>query len=675
MKKILLVMLFATSVILSGCTIGGTHQEAEDLGLNSVQSDSELKSLLKKTSDSLSTGWFSFNRGGIMTDDMEGAPNAEADSQYTSSSTYKSDDYTTTNVQVEGVDEGDIMKTDGRRIYSISWDRLQVIELRGEGEMEIVLSEEIQSVREDVYESYTYYSELYVTDKYLIVIGQKYEYYITLIPEADDPTGEKPDSANGDVTTDDYYYSRYYYSYTSMSVIDVYDLETLAKIDTYEISGYLLGSRLIGNNLYLISNHYAYNYYLDDADYDPRPWSLHDGEATFFDYADIKYLPEMMYQSFTVITTAYLEDTITYDNDVFLGSQSWGQIYVSENAIYLATTYYEQNLLGIYEEKGKLISYQFDAVNGDVFYGGMGIYSGYVINQFAMDEYNGYLRVATTEGWGETVANRLFVFERKLVDGIYELQIVGSIEEGLGKPGERIQSVRFNGDSATVVTFLRTDPLYTLDLSDPANPVIAGELQVTGFSVYQHLWTDNLIIGIGFEANEQGMTTGMKLSLYDVTDKAHPVEVGTPLILSNNETSWSYSEALWNHKAILIDKDRGFMGFSLWRSNWTDGKYSSMNDYIIFDVDDTREQPIQVRYTINHLQYFTQNPDLYNYYWYYDFTIQRAFRVDDYLYVISGEVATSHYLLGDMSVVDDVVFQRAIADPTIIVEPTVEPAE
>lgn len=674
MKKILLVMLLATSIILSGCTIGGTHQEAEDLGLNSVQSDSELKSLLKKTSDSLSNGWFSFNRGGIMTDDMEGNPSAEADSQYTSSSTYKSDDYTTTNVQVEGVDEGDIMKTDGRRIYSISWDRLQVIELRGEGQMEIVLSEEIQSVREDGYESYTYYSELYVTDKYLIVIGQKYEYYITLIPETTDPTGEADDPDKGDITTD-YYYSRYMYTYTSMSVIDVYDIETLIKTDTYEVSGYLLGSRLIGNNLYLISNHYAYNYYLDDEDYDPRPWSLHDGEATFFDYADIKYLPEMMYQSFTVITTAYLEDTITYDNDVFLGSQSWGQIYVSENAIYLATTYYEQNLLGIYEEKGKLISYQFDTVNGDVFYGGMGIYSGYVINQFAMDEYNGYLRVATTEGWGETVANRLFVFERKLVDGVYELQIVGSIEEGLGKPGERIQSVRFNGDSATVVTFLRTDPLYTLDLSDPANPIIAGELQVTGFSVYQHLWTDNLIIGIGFEATEQGITTGMKLSLYDVTDKAHPVEVGTPLVLSNNETSWSYSEALWNHKAILIDKDRGFMGFSLWRSNWTNGYYSSMNDYIIFDVDETREQPIQVRYTINHLQYCTQNPDLYAYYWYYDFTIQRAFRVDDYLYVISGEVATSHYLLGDMSVVDDVIFQRAIADPGIVVEPTTEPAD
>ena len=147
---------------------------------------------------------------------------------------------------------------------------------------------------------------------------------------------------------------------------------------------------------------------------------------------------------------------------------------------------------------------------GLVYYGGSGKFKGTVINQFAIDEYNGYIRIATTEGWGDAVKNRLYIFKRAFVDGAYVLETISLLDSGLGKPGERIQSVRFNKDLATIVTFLQTDPFYTIDLSDPYHPQITGELEIPGFSTYQHPWGDNLVIGIGFDAVD-GVTTGLKL--------------------------------------------------------------------------------------------------------------------------------------------------------------------
>ncbi len=645
MKKILFMMLLFSSLFVSGCTIGN-YQGAKDLGLNSVTGNDDLKSLLKSTQSNKFYSWFGDARVDEAMDG--GVPEAVGEE----APTYQSDDYTKTNVQVEGVDEGDIIKTDGSRIYSVSWDRLQVISLLGNGEMELLLNEQIVPVNGETYNSYTYYSELYVTGRYLVVTGQKIEYSIVKLTLDDD--------TNDDIILD---YYPYYHSYTQTSVVFIYDINTLQKVDSFQVSGNLYGSRMIDDKLYFIANYYPPYYALTDEEFDMRPWYIHNEEIDYFDYEDIKYLPGSLYQAFTTITVFNLDEEITIANDIFLSSSYWGQMYVSPTAIYFAANYYTQNFLGYYEQKGLLLSFQISERTGEVSFGGSGFYSGYVINQFAMDEYNGYMRIATTEGWSSSVKNRLYVFERKLVDGAYQLDVVGFIDEGLGKPGERIQSVRFNKDMATIVTFLRTDPLYTIDLSDPTKPAIAGELEVTGFSTYQHPWTDTLILGIGFEANTSGVTLGMKLSLYDITDQENPVEVGNSLVLNNEMNSWTYSEATWNHKAIMIDKSRDCFGFSLWRSNWNNGFYSQINDYVIFDVDPTSANPITLKHSFSHVDYFQQNLNLYeNYYWRYDFSIQRAFRVDDYLYIISGEVITSHNLLGDLSVVDDIIFQEAVVN-------------
>ena len=112
--------------------------------------------------------------------------------------------------------------------------------------------------------------------------------------------------------------------------------------------------------------------------------------------------------------------------------------------------------------------------------------------------------------------NYLTVFK---LDSDGKYQEISSITEGLGEIGETMYSARFNGNRATVVTFKQTDPLYYIDLTDHYHPVITSELKISGFTVYQHPYNENYVIGFGYEANSQGVTKGYKIALFDVSDK------------------------------------------------------------------------------------------------------------------------------------------------------------
>jgi len=343
LKKFLLIVLFLSIFILSGCNFTTKSKLKEDFGLSTVKDANDLKKLMS-------------GKGGYF-DRYYSSPSAEDSANDDSpqpSVGSGSDDYTKTNVQVEGVDEGDIVKTDGNRIYSVKYDRLKVVGILDNGQMELLLNDQIISDGDIDPNNFrnTYYQELYLTDKYLIVIGHRYQYGIYI----------------DGMTTDDAIEPGYssYYS-TAMSVVCLYDIDTLDKVDEYQISGNLLGSRLIENKLYLISNHYAYNY-IDNEDYDPRPFITHNGETDYVEYNDIKYTEDVPHQSFTVITTVTLNDDVEYDNDIFLGVSSWGQLYVSKNAIYFASVFYDINIFGNYQQNGKLISYQFENCNTSSYY-------------------------------------------------------------------------------------------------------------------------------------------------------------------------------------------------------------------------------------------------------------------------------------------------------------------
>lgn len=606
MKKMFLVgLMFFSILFITGC-----QSTPKSMGLNAVGSLEQLKSIVKSAGK-----WYYGPVAGV---DMENGAEGDVRSEAKTSKT---------NVQVEGIDEGDIVKVDQNRIYQIFGNRLVVTSI--DGAMTTLLNETL----EDEKDRYTYFSELYITEDYLVVLGYSYQYFAFDI--------------EGDLIATDAIGLWGYYG-TSATAVWVYDIDTLAKVKTFNVPGYLNTTRLIDDQLYLISTSYINMY---NEEIDPRPVYEIDGQKLVPEYDEIYYHGDLQAQVFNNITTIELSGNLDLTYDIFLGNFSWGTIYVSHQSIYFASYEYSYDEETGYQETGKLIA--FDFVNEGVVFGGFITYKGYVINQFAIDEYDGYVRMVTTEGWGDTVKNRLYVFEKTEVEGTRTLTQVSLLDEGIGKPRERVFSVRFYETEATVVTFEQVDPFYMIDLSNPLEPTIAAALEIPGFSLYQHRWNDDTVLGIGYETSEN-RTIGIKLSLYDVTNPETLAELGTPLVLMNSENSWQYGEALYNHKAILFDIENNYFGFSVYKSYFTEYKYYNLNEYMIFKVDLAAEQSITVDKVITHKDYYTA---IENDYWYYTpYSIERAVYVGDFLYVISSGAITKHDIQNDFNQVDVIQF-------------------
>lgn len=605
MKKISIIgLLFMAVLLITGC-----QSKPKVMGLNSVGSLDNLKSIVKSAGNQ----WY---YGPVFAEDTANAGQTR-DNTKTSS----------TNVQVEGIDEGDVVKVDANRIYQIFGNRLVVTSISGQ------MTTLLNVFLEDEKDRYTYFSELYITEDYLVVLGYSYQYYAL--------------DLKGDVVNTDAMMGYFYYGNPATSVW-VYDIDTLARVKTYMVPGYLNTSRLIGDDLYLISTSYI-NFYNEDID--PRPVYEIDGQRLIPTYDQIYYHGDMQAQVFNNITSIELSGNLDLNYDIFLGNFNWGTIYVSHQSIYFASYEYYYDETNGYQETGKLIA--FDFANKGVVFGGFVTYKGYVINQFSIDEYDGYIRMVTTEGWGDTVKNRLYVFQKSVVDGNRILTQVGLLDEGIGKPRERVFSVRFHEDEVTIVTFEQIDPFYIIDLSNPLKPTIEAALEIPGFSLYQHRWNPNTVLGIGYETFE-GRTIGIKLSLYDVTNPETLAEVGTPLVLTNQENSWQFGEALYNHKAILFDIDRNYFGFSVYKTYFDEYKYYSLNEYMIFKVDLTSANPITIDKVISHKDYYTYQS--YDNWYYTPYSVERAVYVGDYLYVISGGAITRHDINNQFELVSVIQF-------------------
>ena len=189
-----------------------------------------------------------------------------------------------------------------------------------------------------------------------------------------------------------------------------------------------------------------------------------------------------------------------------------------------------------------------------------GTVDGYLLNQFAMDEHEGILRVASTttpDWWGSGPESESRITLLREIGG--GLVRVGMID-GLGET-EQIYSVRFMGDVAYVVTFRQTDPLYTVDLSDPRSPKLVGELKIPGYSAYLHPVADGLLLGIGQDATDEGMVQGSQVSLFDVSDLANPARLDT-ITLSKGTSS----QVEYDHHAFLYWDGLAMIPVQQW--NW-----------------------------------------------------------------------------------------------------------
>lgn len=322
--------------------------------------------------------------------------------------------------------------------------------------------------------------------------------------------------------------------------------------------GNYVSSRLIGDELVVISD-----YYVDiTADTDVvkancvPEISCNDEEFSRISSSDVCVMEEVNDSSYLVASVMDTDDENTLKTKAVLGAGE--NVYCTTETLYATSTEYDNGdyateIFGSSSDEKTQI-YKFDIRNYEIKYLGNGCVKGHALNQFSIDEYNGNLRIATTSGnWGDSLINQLYV----LGD---DLKIIGSVEN-IAK-GETIKSVRFTGDTAYVVTFEQTDPLFVIDLSDPAAPVIKGELKIPGYSAYLHPVGENLVLGVGVDGDENGANNGLKVSLFDVSDPQNPKECDKFTIASvetDNRSSFVYSDAYYDHKALCRDSENNIM--------------------------------------------------------------------------------------------------------------------
>ncbi len=469
---------------------------------------------------------------------------------YSPSTSDESSNHSETNTQVAGVDEADIIKTNGKYIYYIANGILHIVNAIPASDMKEVKTIDLSSDGKWKYKNAT---ELYIDDSYITVIG-------TEARLVDD------DIKTNEIMEDRIYWHR---PTETLTTINIYKIDTYELARTFEISGNYVSSRKIDNSIVLISNKYIYSDYgilpiCKDSAISKEYRDIPANEICYFkDFEDCNYM---------IVSTIDLENIDEKANiQTFLGAST--EIYMNKNSLYVAKICYDYSSdFDMIDTNGffRDISYtytnitkvhKFDIKDGKVQYCATGAVPGSLLNQFSMDEHNGYFRITTTDNSNfEESTNNLYVLDS-------DMNIVGKLEN-LAK-GERIYSTRFMGTKCYMVTYKTVDPLFVIDISNPTTPKVLGELKIPGYSKYLHPIGENYLIGFGEDSIEKSYidwngeqqvtayTNGLKLAIFDISDFNNPKEIHSIKIGGRG----SYSEFLYNHKTLLYDEERGIFAF------------------------------------------------------------------------------------------------------------------
>jgi inhibitor of cysteine peptidase len=554
--------------------------------LGQFSSYNELKNFLKIKSGDNSQGYSNSN---MLSKSLSAESMAADASGGTAPQSPSASSYSHTNIQVEGVDEPDIVKNDGKYIYTVSGENVVIANAYPTDNMEISSKIQIKGVR-----------DLFINKDKLIVFSEINDYipYSNVRCLGLEYCGGTSASSS------------------FVNIYDVSDKKNPKLVQNISIEGNYNSARMIGDYVYLISTKPVYN------DEPVFPLCKVNGREIDFGISDLYYAPyhdsSYVFTSVSSINTQKEE----FSNKMFLTGYT-STIYASENNIYITSMdymdyeKYEEEIVKMailpivsddiksrindvlgsdisgykkFDEAGKIVEEYYNSLpeaerqsfnstlmdhvkdarielekqryktvvykvsidKDKVDFIGKGEVPGRVLNQFSMDEHDGTLRIATTTGnqwwwFGERInsTNNLYVLDE-------DLNQAGSVEDMA--PGETIYSVRFVGDRAYMVTYRQVDPLFVIDLST-TQPKVLGYLKVTGVSDYLHPYDENHIIGIGKDATEDGRFMGMKISLFDVSDVTNPKEI-SKVIIGDRGTS---SEALYDHKAFLFDKDKNLL--------------------------------------------------------------------------------------------------------------------
>ncbi len=576
-------------------------------------------------------------------------------------------DYSQTNVQVQGVDEADFVKNDGKYIYTLSGKNLVIIDAYPGEDAKIVSETTIEGNLRDIF----------VNKDKLILFVDAYEKSYT-IPQFDYLPREK---------------------YTPKVQVLIYDISDRANpkiVKNYSISGSYYQSRMIDDFVYVIAQEGVYYgevillpvlaesgriiarpdvYYFDNPEDNYvfqtiASFSVDGGDVnvkTFMmGYANTLYVSQnniyLAYQknvpySFQekelekrfyeviapLLPSSVQEEIERVKNDDALSShEKWDKISVILENMY--NTLGEQEKRDLQEkmqkavdeheakleaERRKTVIHKIKINKGEIGYEKRGEVNGYLLNQFSLDEHEGNLRVATTTyvyTRDSTMYNNVYVLDE-------EMDVIGKVEDIA--PDERIYSTRFIGDRLYMVTFKRIDPFFVIDLT-PSSPKILGELKIPGFSDYLHPYDENYIIGVGkeTESNEWGgvSTGGVKLALFDVSDVANPKQVGKYEIGRRGTDS----EALQDHKAFLFDRKKNLLVIPVreveeraYDSRYGYYKWKVWQGAYAFTVDTTNGFTLKGK--ISH------GNDEENSYYGGPLAVRRSLFLDDYLYTISGK--------------------------------------
>ncbi len=473
----------------------------------------------------------------------------------------------TTNVQTEGVDEGDIIKNDGRYLYQIVHqeteagysEAIQIVDTK-DGLKELARVDKFKNI-----------DEFYVSKDLLIVIENKYK---EIIPTEDDM------ARKGIITCYDVWYNEE--AFHEISFYSLKDRSHPKRLKTFTLDGSYTSSRISGDYFYGFSRFYA-SPGEGEEDYDAYVPNINDTRLG----QECIYLPENSKgTSYLVLVSVDLKHPDTFVQTMAIIDEG-DLYYVSDKNIYVASYVGAEEKEGWSSDRTSLLRFSYD--KGNFKFEAKGEIKGRLDSSLSLDEYEGNLRAVTTvqeyywkkltdDRTGEEIGyeithdrqtNALYVLDK-------ELTAIGKIE-GLAKD-EQIYSARFMGKTGYFVTFRQTDPLFAVDLSDPKKPKILSELKVSGFSDYLHFYGKDRLLGIGMEADEEtGRQEGMKLSMFDISDPGDVKEIEKlPL------EKYNYSEALYNYKAVLINPQENIFGFEAEGSNR--GEY--WRRYLVFSYED-----------------------------------------------------------------------------------------
>lgn len=517
-------------------------------------------------------------------------------------------DYSTTNTQEENVDEADIVKTDGEYIYYVSNNKVFIVKADNlEVVSEIYLSTEKETLR---------ISEIYIKENKLVILGNGY-----LLQEPEISSENTEDSVRVNSI-----------GVAKAFVFDIEDKTNPEKLREVSLEGRYMDSRMVEDNLYLISRKTAY-WYDGVEDYTILPAlgdSVTSNEIKRVDCTDIIYFEGTDDSSFMIVGGFNINSDEEVSVETFFGAGE--QIYASENNLYLTQTNYEDYVYNTTIYKFKLNNSRIELL-------AKGTVNGNVNDQFSMDEYDGNLRIATTSvivlepEKTEEYSPGIMRTTRAKTTTVNNLYVLNENLEEIGRledlaPDEKIYSARFIGDVGYIVTFKQIDPLFVIDLSDPTNPIVKGELKIPGYSSYLHPYDENHVIGIGYNTEENGyggtVNTTMKMSMFDVSDLENPQEIFNVDI----GTDYAYSEITYNHKVLLYKKSENLIGFPVTtRSN---NYYNSENGFMIFRIDLENNEFAEYGKIMEELDYRTD--------------VERVIYIEDKLYTLSRNYIISYDL-------------------------------